>query len=57
MNMRNPNYKAVQIPISTHNLLKEHCDKHGYLIGKFLERLIIKECKPPIADKVLKVSR
>ena len=36
---------TVQILSSVHDILKNHCDKNDFKIRKFLERLIINNCK------------
>ena len=37
--------KNLKIDADIHNQLKLYCDKNGFKIYKFLERLIIENCK------------
>jgi hypothetical protein len=37
--------KNIKISESTHRLLKNHCNKKGYKIHKYLELLIQENCK------------
>jgi hypothetical protein len=37
--------KNLKIDESVHNQLKKYCDKNGLKIYKFLEKLIIENCK------------
>lgn len=38
--------KNLKISVEVHDILKTYCDKEGVKIYKFLEKLIIKNCKP-----------
>lgn len=38
--------KNIKISIESHRLLKEFCDKNGYKLYKFIEKLIEDNCKP-----------
>jgi hypothetical protein len=38
--------KNLKISVDTHEKLKTYCEKRGIKMYRFLERLIIKECKP-----------
>jgi hypothetical protein len=38
--------KNLKISVETHEILKTYCEKRGIKMYRFLERLIIKECKP-----------
>lgn len=53
--MENKNYKPIQIPIQSYNLLKKYCEENGYKIGKFLDVLIKKNCKLE-EKRILKVD-
>ncbi len=37
--------KNIKISEESHTLLKKYCDKKGYKVYRFLEELIMKECK------------
>jgi hypothetical protein len=37
--------KNLKISEYSHNLLKKHCNKHGYKIHKFIEKLIEENCE------------
>lgn len=37
--------KNIKISPESHNILKKYCDKRGIKIYKFLENLIIENCK------------
>lgn len=37
--------KNIKIDPKVHDLLKKHCEKKGLKIYKFLEQLIIENCK------------
>jgi hypothetical protein len=37
--------KNLKISVESHNLLKKFCDKKGLKINKFVEKLIIDNCK------------
>jgi hypothetical protein len=45
--MKNPvkKIKNLKIDATVHNQLKNYCDKNGLKIYKFLENLIIENCK------------
>lgn len=40
-----PKIKNLKISESTHKVLKEYCDDNGLKIYKFLEKLILENCK------------
>ena len=42
--------KNVKISDKHHELIKNHCDKHGLKIYKLLEKLIEETCKPKKRD-------
>ena len=54
----NKDYRTVQIPKDAHELLRAYCEETGYKMGKFLEQLIMQNCKPkkPVPGKVLLVD-
>lgn len=54
--MENNNYKPVQLPINSFKLLKEYCDKNGFKMGKFLEKIIEKNCIIPKENRILYVK-
>jgi len=37
--------KNIKISPESHKILKEYCEKHGFKIYKFLEKLIEENCK------------
>lgn len=37
--------KNLKISKTTHDILKKHCEKRGLKIYKFIENLIIENCK------------
>lgn len=39
------NQKNLKISKETHDILKKYCDKNGFKIYKFIENLIISNCK------------
>jgi hypothetical protein len=39
-----PNIKNIKISKESHTLLKKHCEKHGFKIHKFLEKIISEKC-------------
>ena len=43
--MENKDYKPVQIPTQSYELLKKYCSENGYKLGMFLDVLIKKNCK------------
>lgn len=57
-NMTNKDYKTVQIPKESHDLLRQYCDENGLKMGKFLEIMIGQYCKvkKPDPKKVLLVD-
>lgn len=53
--MENKNYKPIQIPIQSYELLKKYCVLNGYKLGMFLDVLIKKNCKIE-EKKILRVD-
>jgi hypothetical protein len=41
----NKKIKNLKISVESHLLLKKYCDKKGYKIHKFIEKLIYDNCK------------
>lgn len=50
-------YSMLQLSADTHSILKEYCNENGYKMGKFVEKLILRECAPPVPKpkRVLRV--
>jgi hypothetical protein len=42
---QNKKIKNIKISIDSHALLKKYCEKNGYKIHKFLEKIIYDNCK------------
>jgi hypothetical protein len=38
--------KNLKISIETHDILKKYCDNNGVVMYRFLEKLILDNCKP-----------
>lgn len=57
--MTNKDYKTVQIPKPSHDILRQYCDENGLKMGKFLEIIIGQYCKvkKPNPNKILLVDR
>lgn len=49
--MINKNYKSIQIPTQSYDILKKYCSSNGYKLGKFLEVLIKRNCK--VEEKII----
>ena len=45
MSTKGHKHKNLKISQEVHNLLKQHCEKKGVKIYRFLEKLIIEKCK------------
>lgn len=45
MDNDNKKIKNLKIDESVHNVLKKYCDKRGIKMYKFLEKLILDNCK------------
>jgi len=37
--------KNLKISVESHLILKKYCEKHGFKIHKFIEKLIEEKCK------------
>jgi len=45
-NMKEPQkYKMLQLPEETHRLLKEYCNKHGFIMSALITKLVRNEIK------------
>lgn len=40
--------KNLKIKPEVHSILKEYCDKNGLKMYKYLEKLIVDNCKPVV---------
>jgi len=40
--------KNLKITPNTHKILKSYCEKHGYKMFAFVEKIIKEKCKGPI---------
>jgi hypothetical protein len=38
--------KNLKISVETHEILKTYCEKKGFKMYRFLERLIVETCNP-----------
>jgi len=45
MKKENKKIKNIKISIESHNILKQYCENKGIKIYRFLENLIIENCK------------
>lgn len=43
---KKPEYAMLQLPKETHNLLKEYCKHHSFIMSSFVSNLINKSIKP-----------
>lgn len=44
--MQSKDYKTIQIPIESYEILKEYCEAMNLKMGKFVGDLIEKSCLP-----------
>jgi|APGre2960657373_1045057.scaffolds.fasta_scaffold125834_2 hypothetical protein len=41
-------YKMIQVPEETHRILKEYCNRHGFIMSALISKLVREQVKKKV---------